>query len=229
MQLTVRDLAKLLNVAEKTIYRWIKLGTLPVYRIQDQYRFDRAEILEWASARRVPVVPGALTEPAGVDGERASLVEALRAGGIYYRLAGATKREALRSFLDVLPLPASTERGPLLEALVAREELSSTGVGDGVAIPHARYPIVLDIEHSILALGFLEEPLDFGALDGRPVHALFLLICPTVRAHLHLLSRLSFALRESGFMDSVQRRGLREEILAEAARVEAGLRGGDPR
>lgn len=225
MQLTVRDLAKLLNVAEKTVYRWIKQGTLPVYRIQDQYRFDRAEILEWASARRVPVAQGALLEPAGVDGERVSLVEALRAGGIYYRLAGAAKREALRSFLDVLPLPSGTERGPLLDALVAREELSSTGVGDGVAIPHARYPIVLDIEHSVLALGFLEEPLDFGALDGRPVHALFLLICPTVRAHLHLLSRLSFALREPAFMASVQRQALREDILAEAARVEAGLRG----
>jgi nitrogen PTS system EIIA component len=225
VQLTVRDLAKLLNVAEKTIYRWVKQGTLPVYRIQDQYRFDRTEILEWASARRVPVSPDALTEPAGSHGERVSLVEALRSGGIFYRLGGSSKREALRSFLEVLPLPSATERGPLLDALVAREELASTGVGDGVAIPHARHPIVLDVERSVLALGFLEEPLDFHALDGRPVHALFLLICPTVRAHLHLLSRLSFALRDPGFAAVVQRQALREEILAEASRVEAGLRG----
>lgn len=70
---------------------------------------------------------------------------------------------------------------------------------------------------------FLERPVDFGALDGRPVHALFTLISPTVRAHLHLLSRLSFALRDPAFKDAVVRQASREEILAAAESCEAKL------
>ena len=49
MQLTVRDVARLLNVSEKTIYRWIKEASIPAYRVNEQYRFNRAELLEWAT------------------------------------------------------------------------------------------------------------------------------------------------------------------------------------
>jgi PTS system nitrogen regulatory IIA component len=60
-------------------------------------------------------------------------------------------------------------------------------------------------------------------MDGKPVHALFSLISPTVRTHLHLLSRLAFALRDAGFKTAVARRTSADEILQEARRVEAGL------
>jgi PTS system nitrogen regulatory IIA component len=79
-----------------------------------------------------------------------------------------------------------------------------------------------------ITLCFLEQAVDFGALDGKPVSILFSLISPTVRAHLRLLSRLSFALQDSGFKSAVTRHGSRDEILAEARRVEAALVGGVP-
>jgi PTS system nitrogen regulatory IIA component len=70
---------------------------------------------------------------------------------------------------------------------------------------------------------FLDHPVDFGALDGKPVHTLFSLICPTVRSHLQILSRLSYALHDVKFKEVVLRRGQRDEILREARRVEAAL------
>ena len=63
MNLSVRDAATLLNVSEKTIYRWIKQQTIPAYRVQDQYRFNRAEILEWATSRRMNVSSEIFLEP----------------------------------------------------------------------------------------------------------------------------------------------------------------------
>jgi PTS system nitrogen regulatory IIA component len=74
-----------------------------------------------------------------------------------------------------------------------------------------------------VTLCFLERPVDFGALDGKPVHCLFTLVSPTIRAHLHLLSRLAYALRDPGFQAVIQRQGLRDEILTESRRVESGL------
>ena len=108
-------------------------------------------------------------------------------------------------------------------AAVAREALASTGVGDGIAIPHVRNPIVLHVPRPTVTLCFLERPVDFGALDGKPVHCLFTLVSPTIRAHLHLLSRLAFALRDPGFHAVVQRQALRDEILTELRRVESAI------
>ena len=75
----------------------------------------------------------------------------------------------------------------------------------------------------MVTLCFLEHPVDFGALDGKPVHVLFSLVCPTVRSHLQILSRLSYALHDEKFKGVVIRQGQREEILREARRVEEAL------
>ncbi len=79
MELSVRDSARLLNVSEKTIYRWVKQGKLPAYRVNEQYRFNRAELLEWATSERVNVSAAIFIEPQ--NGTAAvGLCEALRGG-----------------------------------------------------------------------------------------------------------------------------------------------------
>jgi PTS system nitrogen regulatory IIA component len=57
MQLSIKDTAKLVNMPEKTIYRWIKEDVIPAYRISEQFRFNRAELLEWATSRRIQISP----------------------------------------------------------------------------------------------------------------------------------------------------------------------------
>ncbi|MFI5341533.1 MAG: PTS sugar transporter subunit IIA [Candidatus Methylomirabilales bacterium] len=223
MQLTVRDVATLLNVSERTIYRWIKEKTIPAYRISEQYRFHRAELLEWATARRIGVSAEIFREAEDASVRMPSLSEALLAGGIVYRLVGTDKESVLGAAVEAMHLPDEVDREQLLRVLVAREALASTGIGDGIAIPHVRNPIVLHVPRSTITLCFLEKPVDFGALDGQPVHCLFTMVSPTVRAHLHLLSRLAFALRDSGFQGVIRRQGLRDEILAELRRVESSL------
>jgi len=184
MQLTVRDVAGLLNVSERTIYRWIKEGAIPAYRISEQYRFHRAEILEWATARRIGVSVEIFEEADAASHPLPSLSEALQAGGIAYRVGGTDKSSVLRSAVEAMRLPDEVDREHLLRVLAAREEMASTAIGDGIAIPHVRNPIVLHVPRSMVTLCFLERPVDFGALDGRPVHCLFTMVSPTVRAHL---------------------------------------------
>ena len=166
MQLTVRDVAGLLNVSEKTIYRWIKGGTIPAYRIHEQYRFHRAELLEWATARKIGVSAEIFQETSDATAPACSLTDALMAGGIAYRLVGIDMESVLRAVVDAMRLPEEVDREQLLRFLVAREALASTGVGDGIAIPHVRNPIVLHVPRPIVTLCFLERPADFGALDA---------------------------------------------------------------
>jgi PTS system nitrogen regulatory IIA component len=220
MKLSVHDAAKLLNVTDKTIYRWIKQGVISAYQINDQYRFNRAELLEWATSRKINVSPEIFAEPEGGETPPPSLSEALRAGGVHYRLGGTDKASVLHAVVDMMKLPEEVDRDFLYQVLLARETLGSTGIGEGIAIPHVRNPIVLHLSRPMVTLCFLERAIDFGAIDGQPVTTLFTLISPTVRAHLHLLSRLGFALRDPDFKRAVLHQAAREQILESLQRVE---------
>jgi PTS system nitrogen regulatory IIA component len=223
MQLTVRDLTKLLNVTESTVSRWIKQRGLPVHLVGGQYRVNRAELLEWATANKINVSPD-LFDHLEADAEPApSLVEALEAGGIHYQVHDTNKERALRGLIQVLPLPEGVDRELLLRLFLAREASASTAIGDGIAVPHVRNPIILHVDRPTVTLCFLETPVDFGALDGKPVHVLFCMVCPTTRSHLQMLARLSHALHDARFKDVIVRQAQREEILQEARRVEAAI------
>lgn len=224
MDMTVRDASRVLNVSEKTIYRWITKGVLPAYRINEQYRLNRAELLEWVSSRRnLPISPEIFDDQESRGGALPTLATALRAGGIVYRVGGKDKAGVLRSVVECMHLPDAVDRDFLHQVLMAREALGSTAVGEGVAVPHPRNPIVLRVESPLVNLSFLEEPVDFGALDGQKVHTLFSLVSPTVRVHLHLLARLAFALRNDEFKDALRNQLSREQIIGILERVEASF------
>jgi PTS system nitrogen regulatory IIA component len=223
MQLSVRDAARILNVSEKSVYRWIKQQIIPSYRINDQFRFNRAELLEWATSRRIQVSPDIFTEDRAGATPLPSLTEALRSGGVAYRVGGKDQATALRSVVDILNLPDEVDREFLYQVLLARETLGSTGVGNGIAIPHVRNPVVLHVTRPTVTLCFLDNAIDFGAIDGQPVNTLFTLISPSVRAHLHLLSRLTFVLNSGDFRDAVRRQASREELMAALERAELSI------
>ena len=150
------------------------------------------------------------------------MVASLGAGGIHYNLGGGDRKSVLRAVVNVMQLP-EVEKETLVDVLMAREATGSTGIGDGIAIPHVRHPIVMGGSSASISLCFLERPVDFCAIDGGPVHTLFLMISTTVRGHLQTLAKLGTALRDPNFKNAVLRRASAEEILREAERVEAGL------
>jgi PTS system nitrogen regulatory IIA component len=223
MQLSVKDAAGILNVSEKTIYRWIKQEVVPVYRINEQFRFNRAELLEWATSRRIQVSPDIFLEGDKSNVPLPSLQDALKAGGVAYRIGGNDQMSVLRAVVDVLNLPEEVDREFLYQVLLARETLGSTGLGNGIAIPHVRNPVVLHVSKPTITLCFLENPIDFKAIDNKPVDTLFTLISPTVRAHLHLLSRLSFVLRNQDFKAALGRKASREELMTALSLAETAL------
>ena len=143
MRLTIKDLSNILNVSEKTIRRWIKEGSIPAYKINGQYRFNRTEILEWSTSRRLNASVEIFHE--SEDAQVLSLTDALTSGGVFYRISGSDKESALKSVVELLRLPDDADRGYLLQFLLAREDMASTGIGDGIAIPHVRNPIVLHV------------------------------------------------------------------------------------
>lgn len=215
MQLTVRDVAQLFKVSERQVYKWIAREGLPAYRVHEQYRCNRAELLDWATARQLNISSQLFHERVRVPSSH--LGDALQAGGVFYQLRASARESAWRALLGPLKPPADPDF--LVRVLAAQERLFSTVFGEGIAIPHVRTPLVLRVPAPMLALGFFEPPVEWGA--GQPVHVLFLAICRTLSEHWHVLSRLSFALRDTQFRETIIKHSGCDLIFSEACRVDA--------
>lgn len=222
--LSVREAAEILGISQKTVYRWIQDGRLPSHRLGGQHFLERSEVNNLVIREGLRPVPDSAQEVD--DNEDISLHEMLTKGGVFYRVSGTTKKDVLRNALNMVKGVDDSVSDPLFQMFVAREELASTGIGEHIAIPHARGSLIGYISQPILSLSFLETPIDYGALDGKPVYALFLLVSPNVRAHLRILARLSFCLHNPEFKQAVLSQAARETILTTLAQTEARLQRG---
>jgi len=223
MQLDLRDAARFLGVDDSTLYRWVRRGELPARRVHDQYQFDRVDLLEFAAARGIQVPPEMMVEPDQGAQPMPRLADAVRAGGVHHDVPGADKTAVLRAVVDRLPVPAGVDRAFLHQMLLAREQLGSTGLGHGIAIPHPRNPIVLRVPAPAVAVSYLASPVDYEALDGMPVHTLFTVVSPSVRVHLHLLAAIAAALGDPEVRKLLETRAGEPALLEAFARVEADL------
>ena len=221
MLLTVREVARLLETGEEDVYRWVESGKIPCERVNDQPRFDRTDLLEWAMSRRRAVSVDMFGNDEGGKGH--GLAEALRVGGVHAGVRGADRQAVLSEVLARMPVPDEADRQLLLGMLLAREALGSTAAGGGIAIPHVRSPAVIPGSRPSITLCFLDQPLELAAPDGQPVHTLFTLLSTTIRGHLQLLAKLASALHDEAFKRAVQSHAEVDEILQHAARIDAGF------
>lgn len=201
MLIKASEVAGLLQTDEHTVEKWIRKEKLPATLVNGTYRINRIDLLEWATDRGKKVPPELfLAAEAGLH--YPTLAEALETGGIHCDVPGEDRLGVLKNVVGLLKLPPHMDPEFLLQVLLAREALGTTAIGHGIAIPHVRNPILLQSKPApAITLCFLTHPIDFEAPDGEPVRILFLITSPTVKLHLHLLSRLSYALHDQGFRE----------------------------
>ena len=213
MQLTIREAAGYLGVNDATVRRWITDRDLPAHHVNERMYLNAVELWEWAVEHGVHVSRRLLEHARRAPDPVPPISELLRAGGILRDVDAADKLGVLRAFVARLPLPPEQNRDALLSVLEAREAMGSTGIGDGIAIPHVRNPIVLHVGQPFVTLGLLTHAVDFEALDGKPVHALFMVVTPTVPVHLRVLAQLGFLFRDDMLRGMLRDRAPDEAIL----------------
>jgi mannitol/fructose-specific phosphotransferase system IIA component (Ntr-type) len=141
------------------------------------------------------------------------LSELLSEDRIKVPLGGQSKDDLLRELVElVAPTAEPAAKDAILAAVREREQLLSTGIGAGVAIPHGKTPVV---DQLLMAAGVAARPLDFDALDGQPVELFFLLVGPESAsgAHIKALSRISRLLRREQLRNSLRAVKSRREFL----------------
>lgn len=219
MELSMDEFARCLDIPASTIERWIRQGRIPVRRKGSVCEFNQPIIEKWAEANHLHFhPPGTRTE--AQDEEESennadSLLSVMRRGGVYYDIEGDSMDAVLGEAVERVPYFDTPEKKEkLFNSLKAREEMMSTGIGKGVAIPHPRTPMSDSGCPAFITTCFLKAPIDYQAIDKNPVFVLFLLISPTAKLHLHLLAQLSYCLRDEEFVELLARRPDAETLYA---------------
>lgn len=214
--MTLREVAEYLKLSEKAVSRMAQEGRIPAQKLARQWRFQRSSISSWLAERNTtPADQQQLSPEATGLPQPLTIANVITPARISVNLTAPDKDGVLRE-LCALVLDPREERlfETLFEALKAREDLCPTCVSEGVAIPHARNALVGVVDIPVLAYGRHDKGVDFGALDGKPVHHFFLLCAPNVRQHLQLLSRLARLVNNPDFRAQLAAVQRPEDVIA---------------
>ena len=197
MELKIKDLVELFQLSEKTIYRWIKEKKIPAYKINHQYRFSKSEINEWILNNKIIVSNKIIDLQTSI--QPVNLIQLLNRGGIFYNIEGNSIEEIIENTINIIPTPLNIKKKNIIEALLEREKLMSTSIGNGIAIPHPRNPIITDNENSSISICFLKNQINFNAIDDIPVHTIFIIISANPKRHLETLAKISYLCQQEDF------------------------------
>jgi PTS system nitrogen regulatory IIA component len=199
MELSVFDLSKYLGVVPDTIERWVRQGKIPISKKRLNYRFETKELEQWARKHNIRLN---LSDKGIAEKEKESIISlstAVKNGGVYFDIQANDVNSVLKSCLEKISKIPDDFKTDILSRLIERENALSTGIGNAIAIPHPREQLTY-LTDPLVSICFLANPVDYKALDNQPVSILFFLLSSSLKMHLHLLSVLSFCLRESSFV-----------------------------
>jgi PTS system nitrogen regulatory IIA component len=238
MDLKIKDVAELLNVSETTIRRWLKDGKIPAYQLNHQYRFSRGEIEDWMMKCKLNLSKDGFSpfeekqiypepeENSVVRGgtQQFGLYRAMHKGGVVTDIVAKNKNQLIKMVMQKVAPRLGLDSDLMTELLIDREELMSTALNSGIAVPHPR-DIVLEVPGSdALITVFPQKPIDYDALDGQPVHVLFFLFSSSDKSHLHLLSKLAHLGSQQAALDFLATKPTQENLLAYIKEWEANIR-----
>ena len=215
--LLVSDVVQLLHVPEATIYRWIRQGDIPCVIRNGKYYFKQSTLFSWAESKHIHLHEHFLDRQRNkkeVKPSKFQLIEALKTGKVFHDVSSSSIEILFQEVSSRMDLPQSV-KVCLTEQLLQRENISSTGIGKGFAIPHPKTPLGQQINQSVVGTFYLHSPLDFNALDGLPVTVVFVLLSTDSVRHLQLLSQLVRLLGDSSVNEILNRSPSLEILVAQ--------------
>jgi PTS system nitrogen regulatory IIA component len=213
---TPKQLAEYLQLSARTVYRLLERNELPGVRVGGQWRFRKSQVDHWLDRRLPGLESTELRElSAPTDGAAPpTLSELLEPRNVVFGLPAGEPEQVVRGFVQRLVFPEPVDQALLIQRVLEREAMCSTALPDGVALLHTpRIRQRVLAVHDFLAVGRLETPIRFGALDGSLTDTLVLVLARGERTHLLLLAKMARLFRETGFVPTLRGASSAAEIL----------------
>ena len=194
--LTLAEVAEYLKLSDKTVLKMVKNQEIPCAKIANQWRFSKPGLADWLASKMEVMPRNDLSRVMQNEYDSLPLSRLMDQENIILPLEGQTREEVIRELADrAFESSLISEKELFIRKLMEREELGSTSIGSGMAIPHLRKPLAKGIREAKIVIGVSEKGVDFASFDGEPTNLFFLLIADSEVLHLKILSRLSRILK----------------------------------
>ncbi len=205
--LTIEEVAKYLRVSDRTVYDWAQKGEIPAGKIGTVWRFKKSEVENWVNAK---LSSSSLSQ----NDSEIQIKNILSPDRIVF-INHSTKHDAIVQLSDVLATaPQIKNASELTAEILKREELMSTAIGKGIAIPHVRLSSVTDL---VMAVGVCRKPItDYQTIDDTPVDLLFMIAAAYNQHSLYLktISHFCGKLKQEGLHESIVNAKDAQEVFA---------------
>jgi len=212
--LTLGGIANYLKLSEKTVLRMVHEGKIPCAKIASQWRFVKTVIDDWLISKMRVVPKNDLTRLIKSDSEIVPMSRLLRKDFIIMGIKPGSKKDILSQLIE--PLVRSRivgNRIEFLEKLLYREQMASTAIGKGIAIPHIRNPQENPEGGPYLVIGICKAGADFEAFDKNRTFLFFLLYTDSEVVHLRVMGKLSRLLNDDETVVKLIRAKNKDEVI----------------
>lgn len=202
--MTLAEVARYLQLAEKTVLRMVRRGDIPAAKIASQWRFMRPVIRDWLAGQMQTMPSSKLKSLTGEERPLLRISEIMRPEFIVLKVIPAAKESILKQL--VVPLKKTgfaRDTDVLLESLIERERMMTTAVGHGIAMPHPRRPIAGMFAEPAVVLGICPKGTNFEAIDDQLVHFFFLICATREEIHLQLMAKVAWLTRHEEMMSQL--------------------------
>jgi len=228
----VDSLARYLHITPAQVLKLAERGTLPGRKINNQWRFSRAEVHHWLEERigvadvaDLAHVQGLLDRHAAAhEPATVRISELLLPEAIEVPLAARTRGSVIKSMVEVAARTGHLwDPAEMAEAVQARENLHPTALDNGVALLHPRRPLGQILAQPLLAFGRTAGGIPFGSTSGKLTDLFFLICSVDDSQHLRTLARLSRLISAPGFVDELRAAESAAEVLSVVQRYESQI------
>lgn len=212
--LTLVDVANYLKLSEKTILKMVKNGEIPCAKIANQWRFSRPMLDDWLRGKMDVVPKNDLSRLIEKEFDYMPISRLIDKESMIMDLKSTDRSGVLEELAEVaFQNKLILDRDFLITKLNEREELTSTSIGNGIAIPHLRKPSASIIYEPKVVIGLSPQGIDFNSPDGELTYLFFLILSDSEVVHLRILSRLANILRNNGALEKINTYRTKEEFL----------------
>ncbi|MBN1525732.1 MAG: PTS sugar transporter subunit IIA [Spirochaetales bacterium] len=212
--MTLAEVASYLKLSEKTVLKMVRNHEIPCAKVANQWRFLKTMLDDWLIAKMKVIPQNDLSRLIEMESEYIPLSRLFDEQLIMFDIAQKSKRDVLQEL--VLLAKANNliaDEGPVLEKLIEREQLMSTAVGHGIALPHLRKPDSKLVYGPKIIIGISREGIEFGSLDKKPTHLVFLILTDSETVHIRVMAKLAGILNQPGVVETILQFSSSDEVL----------------
>jgi PTS system nitrogen regulatory IIA component len=228
-----RQVAAYLHMDLREVVKLASRGRIPCRKVRGQFQFHKSDVDHWVETqmhalgrRRLAKIEEGVSAHHGFDAAALLVGPLIPRGGLAVPLKAKTRDAAIRGLADLACAAELVyDKDLLVREIREREELCSTALVPGVALPHPRHPLPYDIAASFVTVGLTSSGIPYGAADGSLTRLFFLICCKDDRTHLHVLARLGQMLHERPAVDELLSAESAEQLAAMLRRREQAALG----